>query len=158
MVKMMEGNIFNSSANFIVNNVTCEGDMNNDVLEFCPYAKSECLKFIRHCNKRNESVLGAAQYVPVDSWALIMCDTINNEKIDAYDKNYKYIVNLFGINDEGKADYKALKHGFYDIKNKAKSIGAKIAIPYDIGGKQRDKIIELIYKVFKDEVIVEVYK
>lgn len=158
MVKMIEGNVFVPNSNFIVNNVTCEGDIDNDVLEFCPHAESECLKFIRHCNKKNKSILGSVQYIPVDSWALIMCDTIGNEKIDAYDKNYQYIVNLFGINNEGKTDYKALKHGFYDIKEKAKNIGATIAIPYDIGGKQKDKIVELIHKVFKDEVIVEIYK
>ena len=158
MIKIIEGNLFDSNANFLVHQVNCMSVMGSgvalQVAEMFPHVEKEYVKYLKHCKKNKIEPLGTAQYVPVDSWSLIMVDTMKNSKVEAYDKEYQYIVNLFGQKDYGmgkqQTDLKAVKKAFQDIHDKAKSIGATVAIPYRIGSYRGGAEWSDVYKIIKD--------
>lgn len=162
MIKIVDGNLFDSDANFILHQTNCQdykNYMNNDiakqVLELYPHVEREYNRYIHHCNKNKLPILGTAQYVPVDHWALIMVDTIKNNNVIAYDSKYQYIVNIFGQSDfdtDGKmyTNLKALKNAMIDVKKKAQAIGASIALPYGIGNVRGSASWDDVYKIIKD--------
>lgn len=171
MIKIIDGDLFNSNANFICHSCNCLGLMGSgvaaQVAEKFPHVYSEYLKYVRHYKKQKISPLGTVQYVPVDSWALVMCDTMKNERVEAYDKGYQYIVNIFGQEEIGlgtqQTDLKALKRAFYDIRVKAESIGATVALPYKIGsvrgGAAWNDVYKIIRKVFENSSVdVEIWR
>lgn len=168
MIRIINGNLFNSKANFIIHQVNCCSIMGSgvakQVADLFPHVEKEYLRYLKHCNKEKIEPLGTAQYIPVDSWALVMVDTLKNNRVDAYDKEYQYIVNLFGQKSFGKGlqtDLKAMKRAFIDIYNKAKSINATVAMPYRIGsfrgGADWNDVYAIIQDIFKD-VDVEIWR
>lgn len=172
MIKIVEGNLFYSNANFLVHQVNCMAVMRSGVAkqvsELYPHVEREYLKYCKHCKKNKVELLGTVQYVPVDDWALVMCNTMNNKRVEVYDNQYQYIVNLFGQNNYGYdgeqyTDLKALRKGFVDIRDKAKIIGAKVAMPYGIasvrGGCRWEDVYAIIKDVFENSgVDVEICK
>lgn len=170
MIKIIDGNLFDSKANFIVHQVNCQGCMQSGVAlqvsEKYPHVEVEYRKYLRYCKKNNTSPLGAVQYVPTEVWALIMIDTMKNNNVDAFDTNYQYIVNLFGQNTFGEGlhtDLKAMKKAFVDVREKAEKIGATVAMPYKIGscrgGANWDDVYMIIKNVFeKSNVDVEIWR
>ena len=170
MIKIVEGNIFDSKANFIVHQVNCQGVMGSgvaaQVAERYAHVEKEYMKYLRYCNKNHIEPLGTAQYVPTEVWALIMIDTMKNNNVDAFDTNYQYIVNLFGQSTYGEglhADLKAMKKALVDIREKAEKIGATVAMPYQIGscrgGANWDDVYTIIKKIFeKSSVDVEIWR
>jgi len=110
MVKIIDGDLFNSRANFIVHLVNCQGQsiMGNgvavQVAEKFSHVETEYRKYLRYCKKNKIKALGTAQYVPSESWAMIMVDTMKNNNVIAYDTNYQYIVNLFGQDNHGMGE------------------------------------------------------
>ena len=138
MIKTINGNIFNSNANFIINEMDCQGILNDNLtqLDDSPHIERECMKYIRYCNKNHIEILGSAQFIPIEVWALNMVDTMKNNNVIDYDTNYQYIVNLFckHTSDEGiKMNRNAVRKALENIFEKAKSIGASVAVPYSIG-------------------------
>lgn len=170
MIKIINGNLFDSKANFIVHQTNCQGVMGSgvaaQVAELYPHVETEYRKYLRYCKKNKTKALGTAQYVPSESWAVIMVDTMKNNTVIAYDKNYQYIVNLFGQDNYGMGelhtDLKAMKKAFIDIKEKAKEIGAIVAMPYQIGsfrgGADWNDVYGIIQEVFGEEVDVEIWR
>lgn len=171
MIKIIDGNLFDSKANFIVHSVNCQSVMGSgvakQVAERYPNVEKEYLRYCKHYNKQRKSMLGTVQYVPTESWANIMCDMIKNDRIEAYDKDYQYIVNLFGQNNFGigeqHTDLKALKKGMLDIRDKAERIGATVAMPFKIGccrgGANFNDVYKIIQDVFeKSKVDVEIWR
>lgn len=170
MIKIVEGNIFDSKANFIVHQVNCQGVMGSgvalQVAEQFPHVEKEYMKYLRYCNKNRIEPLGTAQYVPTEVWALIMVDTMKNNNVDVFDTNYQYIVNLFGQSTFGEGlhtDLKAMKKALVDVREKAEKIGATVAMPYKIGscrgGANWDDVYTIIKKVFeKSNVDVEIWR
>lgn len=171
MIKNIDGNIFDSKANFIVHQVNCQGVMGSgvalQVAERFPHVEREYLKYLRHCKKNKIDPLGTAQYVPTEVWAIGLVDTMKNHYVDAYDKEYQYIVNLFGQNNYGmgvqQTDLKAMKNAFVDICEKAKSINATVAVPYRIGsfrgGANWTDVERIIKDVFENSgVDVEIWR
>ena len=170
MIKIIDGNIFDSKANFIVHQVNCQGVMGAgvaaQVADLYPHVEIEYRKYLRYCKKNNKVVLGTVQYVPAESWAMVMVDTMKNDNIIAYDENYQYIINLFGQDGYGMekvhTDLKAMKAAFIDIKEKAKEIGATVAMPYMIGsfrgGANWNNVYGIIQEVFGIEVDVEIWR
>lgn len=159
MIKIVEGNLFDSSANFIVHQTNCQGVMGSGVAaqvrQFYPHVEKEYMRYVRYTKKNKLPLLGTAQYVPVDSWALIMVDAVKNNNIIAYDTKYQYIVNVFGQDDfgtDGKiyTNLKALKNALIDVKKKAQAIGASIALPYGIGSVRGNANWDDVYKIIKD--------
>lgn len=170
MIKIVEGNIFDSKANFIVHQTNCQGVMGSgvalQVAERFPHVEKEYMKYVRYCKKNHIEPLGTVQYVPNEVWALIMVDTMKNNNVIAFDTNYQYIVNLFGQSTFGEGlhtDLKALKKALMDVREKAEKIGATVAMPYKIGscrgGAKWDDVYTIIKKVFeKSSVDVEIWR
>ena len=157
MIKIIDGNLFDSKANFIVHQTNCEGVMGSGVAfqvkEMYPHVEKEYRKYLRYCDKNNIEPLGTAQYVPTEVWALTMIDTIKNNNVIDFDTNYQYIVNLFGQSSYGEGlqtDLKAMKKAFIDIRNKAQNIGATVAMPFKIGSFRGGEKWENVYNVIKD--------
>lgn len=168
MIKIVDGNLFDSKANFIVHQVNCQGVMGGgvalQVAEKYPHIEIAYRKYLQHCKKNNIKPLGTVQFVPVDVWAMAM---VNNNTVMDYDKNYQYIVNLFGQDSFGMGechtDLKALRTGFTTIRDTAVSLGASVAMPYKIGsfrgGASWDDVYSIIENVFKDSAVnVEIWK
>ncbi len=171
MIKIINGDLFTSKANFIVHQVNCKGVMSSgvaaQVAERFSHVETEYRKYLRYCKKNKTKALGTAQYVPSESWAMIMVDTMKNNNVIAYDTNYQYIVNLFGQDNFGMGelhtDLKALKMGMMDIRVKAEKIGATVAMPYKIscvrGGASWEDVYKIIQDVFcKSKVDVEIWR
>lgn len=170
MIKIVEGNIFDSKANFIVHQTNCQGVMGSgvalQVAERFPHVEKEYMKYIRYCNKNHIEPLGTAQYVPNEVWALTMVDTMKNNNVIDFDTNYQYIVNLFGQSTYGEGlqtDLKAFKKALMDVRDKAEKIGATVAMPYKIGscrgGANWDDVYMIIKKIFeKSSVDVEIWR
>lgn len=170
MIKIIEGNLFDSNANFIVHQVNCQGIMGGGVAlqvkEKYPHVEREYRKYINYCNKNDLKILGSVQYVPSEVWAIGLVDTMKNNDVSDYDKNYQYIVNLFGQDTIGtglQTDMKALKNGLIDIRDKAQKIGATVAMPYRMasvrGGANWENVYTVIKKVFENsDVDVEIWR
>lgn len=171
MIKIIEGNLFNSKANFIVHSVNCQGVMGGgvalQVAEKYPHIEIAYRKYLQHCKKQNIKPLGTVQFCPIDVWAMTMVDTIKNHIVIDYDKDYQYIVNLFGQDSFGMGechtDLKALRKGFITIRDMAEIIGASVAMPYLIGsfrgGASWDDVYAIIEETFKDSTVnVEICK
>ena len=170
MIKIIDGNIFDSKANFIVHQTNCHGVMGSgvalQVAEMYAHVKKEYMKYIQYCKKNHIEPLGTVQYVPNEVWALIMVDTMKNNNVIAFDNNYQYIVNLFGQSTYGEGlhtDLKAFKKALMDVREKAEKIGATVAMPYKIGscrgGANWNDVYTIIKKVFeKSSVDVEIWR
>ena len=171
MIKNINGNIFDSKANFIVHQVNCQGVMGSgvaaQVAERFPHVEKEYLKYLKYCKKYKIEPLGTAQYIPTETWAIGLVDTMKNTYVDAYDKEYQYIVNLFGQDNFGmgvqQTNLKAMEKAFVDICGKAKSIGATVAVPYRIGsfrgGAKWEDVERIIKNVFEHSgVDVEIWR
>ena len=170
MINVIDGNIFDSKANFIVHQVNCMGIMGSgvalQVAERFPHVEAEYLRYLRYCKKNNIDVLGTVQYVPSEVWALPLVDTMRNNNVNAYDTNYQYIVNLFGqdaIGEGLQTDLKAVKRALMDIRDKARNIGATVAIPWKMssnrGGANWENIYAIIKKTFgNSDVDVEIWR
>ena len=168
MIKVVDKNIFRSTANFLVHQTNCQGVMGSgvalQVANKFPHVEQEYMKYLRYCKKNHINPLGTAQYVPVDTWALVMVNTMKNNSVIAYDSQYQYVVNLFGQDDFGMGtqhtNLKAMENAFRDIYKKAKEINASVAMPYMIGsyrgGAKWDDVYSIIKKVFKNDVDVEI--
>ena len=157
MITNIKGNILDSKANFIAHKVNCfslDSYLASQIVDRYSHIEKEYLKYIRFCNKNKIDIMGAAQYVPIEPWALVMIDTMKNNNIIDYDTNYQYIVNIFceSNSDEGnKTNIKAIKKAFEDVLENAKRIGGTIAIPDNVGSLVRE-IIE------KYNVDVEIWR
>jgi O-acetyl-ADP-ribose deacetylase (regulator of RNase III) len=170
MIEIIHGNLFDSDANFIVHSVNCQSVMGSGVAaqvkKYYPHVFKEYVKYLNHCDKNDIDPIGTVQYVPIDVWSLIMVDTMKNKSVIAYDKNYQYIVNLFGQRDYGEGlqtDLKAMKKAFIDIRDKAEKIGATVAMPYKIGSCRGGADWNDVYKIIKDvfgksDVNVEIWQ
>lgn len=168
MIKIVDKNLFDSNANFLIHQTNCQGVMGSgvalQVANNFPHVEHEYMKYLRYCKKNNINPLGTAQYVPVDTWAMVMVNTMTNNDIMAYDSQYQYIVNLFGQDDFGmgkqQTNLKAMEKAFNDIYKKAKKINATVAMPYKIGsyrgGADWNVVYSMIQRVFGDGVDVEI--
>lgn len=161
MIQILDKNLFDSKANFIVHQTNCDGIMGSGVaLQIAkrfPHVETEYNKYLRYLRKNHINPLGTVQYVPTEVWALTMIDTMRNKDVSPYDTDYQYIVNLFGQNSIGtgqQTDLNAMKTAFTDIRRKADQIGASIAMPYQIGSKRGGAawtdVYAIIEEVFKD--------
>lgn len=159
MVKYTSGDLIDSEAKIIVNPVSYLEHANSSLtglfFDIYPHVEREYLRYLKHNKKNKESLLGCVQYVPKDSWAMVMCDTIENKHIEAYDNSYQYIVNLF-VQENGYDDYafinmKAIKKGLENIKHVAQKLDADIAIPFKFNIEMSDsdweKICDLVQKI-----------
>lgn len=168
MINIINRRLSDSKDNFIVIPVNCTGEIDKKwekIISMYPHAEKEYIKYIKKCDKNKLDMLGTAQYIPVDVWAMVMVDTTKNNMVEAYDEEYQYVVNAFVQEYLGKdsiIDVIAVQRILEDIKSKAENIGATIAIPHNFAvGKnikwsEMSKIIDGLFK--RSDVILNIYK
>lgn len=144
-------NLSESKANFIVNPVDTAGfngsKTNRFVAENYPHVERECLKYIRHNRKNGRDILGTAQFVARDPWALILCDPIKNDFIDAYDRDYQYIVNLVFQDVDGNGfPLEMVRQGLSQVKDKASGLGGTVAVPKAFANCRGKNLVEEVFK------------
>ena len=65
MIKIIDGDLFTSKANFIVHQVNCQGVMGSgvaaQVVEKFSHVETEYRKYLRYCKKNKTKALGTAQ-------------------------------------------------------------------------------------------------
>lgn len=169
-IQIVKGNILDSKANFIVNPMSCQDEMNHgislQIAQLYPHVEKEYLKYTRHCKKSHIDPLGTVQYIPCEFWAVGMVDTMKNEDVVQFDgDSSQYIVNMFGQDNTGnniQTDLMSVKRAFENIKDKAEKINASVALPYNIcccGLTTWNYVYTLIKMVFENsKVNVEIWK
>lgn len=158
MVKIVEGDIFESDAGFIVHQVNCQGVMGSGI------AKSIRLKFynvyteykelVNMCDKDPKHLLGKVLYVPGhrphQDEPIIIANLFGQDK--------------YGYNGACYTDYEALRKGFKHIAEHVPTIpieNKKIAIPFKIGCCRGGGDWSIVYKMIHDELSdldVTIYK
>ena len=168
MVKIeYDTSITESDANLVVNIVNCSGYMDAKWQKLYPHVDIQYRKYLVYCNKNNIEPMGTCQYVPKDSWAIGLTDTMKNNDLYNYDEPYQFIVNMFvdkSTTNKIQIDFNALNSALKNLKQKAKILKATIAIPYGIdfvGYSKKWKVIweqiwQAIHKCF-DNSDIEVY-
>lgn len=121
MLKIENNRFAESKAHFLVTIVT-----GNEIPE---YSESHLRKETqRYMDKDN--INGTVQFIPVESWAVVMCDTMNNRpetKIEEYEKDCQYVVNLFC--DKENKNLNSFKSALHKICDRVPK-GARIAFKY----------------------------
>lgn len=128
MIEIVDEKLLDSDCNFLINITDIEENIDNKIATKYPHVEREYLIYLKYCRKNKQKIIGTIQYIPIDTWALIMCDTINNRYVLEYDKEYQYIVNVFC--PEGKINNKTMIKTFAEISEKAKLINATVGILY----------------------------
>lgn len=169
MITDVNKKIFESNANLILNAVDCNGEiipnLSRKLYEAYPHVEKEYMKYIRKCTKNKFDMLSTVQYIPVDTWALPLVDTLKNERVEAYDTEYHYIVNCFVQETFGKksmSDIIAIERTLKNVKNVAEKINASVAVPFHFGCGRNIKwheVQRIIHNVFDNSNIdVEICK
>lgn len=103
MINVVNQNLVKSSAagsyediksGFIIDVVTLEVGINNDIQTLYPHIDTEYRKYIRHCKKKKTNPYKTVQFVPDEVWALSMVDTMENDRIVPCD-DFRYFCNIF---------------------------------------------------------------
>ena len=170
MVEVINGqNILDTEAEYIVCLTTKDENSNTQLDMFedkYPHIWKEYSKFLKHWKKSKSSesnlYLNNIQFVPIDSWALVMCDTYKNEQIVPYDKKYQYVCNVpNGLckDERGKLvlDINVFERHLIKIHDIAKENGGSVAIKW-INEFSNPTIYHIIEKVFSDNVRCLLYK
>ena len=144
-----KGNICDSKNNLLIKIVGVDeaGEEFSDI----PHIKKEYNKYVHYCQKNNINPIGTVQYIPAEVWAMVMVDTMKNNNIIDYDKNYQYAVLLYGKNDSSELDIDAVKKALIDIRNKAEQMKASVSIVLD------NKVYNIINDVFNN-FDIEIWK
>lgn len=132
MVSVIKENIMDSSENFIVvpvcPSLSLRGKMYEDIFSTYPHVQRECMKYVRHCDKKKILVHGKAQFIPTEVWALTMVDPIKNESVSAYDSFYQYIVPIYCCDERLFINMSSFESGLRQVCNQAEKINASVAI------------------------------
>jgi O-acetyl-ADP-ribose deacetylase (regulator of RNase III) len=152
MIKIIDGDLCNAKTDIIVHQVNCRGVMGSGVAK----AIREKWPFVYEKYKE-------------------VCDSINPYKLlgkvykvalDSKDQQPKYIMNLFGQLNYGRAklqytNTEALKKGLTAVYAYALNNNLSVAMPYKIGcgfgGADWNEVYQMINEIFKD-VEVELWK
>lgn len=156
MIKVIDGNLFDTDAKFICHQVNCMGKMGSGVAlqikERFPHVYEEYRRVA------SSNMLGKVQIVPT------------NQKYIGYDCGYitipsseQWICNFFsqsnyGYDGKQYTSLDALEACFERmsglVHEKNNNFGAKIAMPYKIGcvrgGANWDEVYQMMENVFKD--------
>lgn len=152
--------LFMSNAQLIVSLVSSSEDVPPKFLEAMideeyPVVTSQRIRYRRHQKKYGLRVMGTAQYVPVDVWALPIVDPVHKQNVVAYDPDYRYIVNVFGLSADGTYKLHEIRDALMDVQRKALELNATVAIHLN----EWNDAYSVVKDVFeKSSVIVEVWQ
>lgn len=157
MIKIVNDDFLHTKAQICVQIVNDEGDLKNNIPDWINneyhHITKEYIKYINYYQKHRLETFNTTMYVPVDCWAVGLVDTIKNNYLDKYDKDFKYIACAFCRKREGKKykiDFRALKECLKDICRKAQSVHANVAITYS-------GVVEQAVREVFEESTVDVY-
>lgn len=156
MIKVIDGNIFNTDAKFIAHQVNCQGKMGSGVAfqvkNRFPHVFTEYVRIAK------QEMLGKIQIVPVNDKYL----GYNSGSL-AVPYTEQFIVNLFaqdkyGYDNKIYTSLEALQECFETLKwilfEKNNNFGSTIAMPYKIGcvrgGADWNTVYQMIEETFKD--------
>lgn len=163
MIKIINGNLFDTEARFICHQVNCMGKMGSgiayQVKRKYPHVYKEYIKIA------SPDMLGKVQYVPVNT------EYIGHSPEEFLTQNQtQWICNLFAQNNYGRdgkqytsldAFRQCLQNLWYTVHAKNNNFGAKIALPYNIGCCRGGANWEDINAIIKQELYdcdVELWK
>lgn len=146
MIKIVNDDFLHTKAQICVQLVNDDGDLKNNIPDYINneyhHVTKEYVKYINYYQKHRLETLGSVQYIPEAVWALGLVDTIKNDHLDTYDKDFKYIACAFCREQVGKKyklNYNALKDCLNDICRKAQSVHADVAIVWSESVEQAVK-------------------
>lgn len=158
MIKIIDGDLFNTDAKFIAHQVNCMGKMGSGVAlqvkHNYPHVYVEYQRIVESTNK--EDLIGKVQIVPVNpAYIGYDCGDIDIPYTE------QWICNLFAQNNygyDGKqyTSIEALEQCFKQLYiltfEKNNNYNAKIAMPYKIGccrgGADWDEVYAMIDRIF----------
>lgn len=157
MIKIVNDDFLHTKAQICVQIVNDDGDLKNNIPSYINdeyhHITKEYIRYINYYQKHNLETLGSTMYVPLDCWAVGLVDTIKNNHLDVYDKDFKYIACAFCRRREGKKykiDFKALKNCLMEVCRKAQAVHADVAIMYS-------SVVEQAIKEVFEKSTVNVY-
>ena len=157
MIKIVNDDFLHTKAQICVQIVNDDGDLKNNIPDYINdeyhHITKEYVKYINYYQKHRLETLGSVQYIPEAVWALGLVDTIKNDHLDTYDKDFKYIACAFcrqRVGKKYKIDFGALKDCLRDICRKAQSVHADVAIVWS-------EVVEQAVKEVFDKSTVNVY-
>lgn len=157
MIKIVNYDFLHTKAQICVQIVNDDGDLKNNIPDWINneyhHITKEYVKFINYYQKHRLETLGSTMYIPLDCWAIGLVDTIKNNYLDTYDKDFCYIACAFCKERNGKKyniNIDALKYCLKDICRKAQSIHADVAIVWS-------ELVEKVVKEIFDKSTVNVY-
>lgn len=153
MIKIVEDSFLNTKARFYVQLVNDDGDIDNnippDINNEYHHITKEYVRFINHYQKLHKDILGMNCFIP-EVWAVGLVDIFDTDHIEAYDKDFTYVVCAFCVKRSGKKykiDYDILKECLRDICNKAQSLKVDVAIPWS------DAIERIVKEIFSESTV-----
>lgn len=157
MITIIEKDLLHTKAQIIVQIVNDDGDLKNNIPSYINdeyhHITKEYIRYINYYQKHRLEVLGTNCYLPCDVWALGLIDTIKNNHLDTYDKDFRYIACAFCRTREGKKykiNFEALKDCLRDICRKAQSVHTDVAIIWS-------EVVEQAVKEVFNKSTVNVY-
>lgn len=154
MIKIVNNDFLNTKAQICVQIVNNDGDLKNNIPDYINneyhHITKEYIRYINYYQKHKFETIGSTMFVPLDCWAVGLVDTIKNNHLDVYDKDFKYIACVFCRRREGKKykiDFKALKDCLGDICRKAQSVHANVAIIWS------EPVEQAVKEVFKKSTV-----
>jgi len=144
MIKIIDGDLFDSKAGVIAHQVNCQGAMNSGVAK---QIRQKYPKVFKHYIKYYRNFpLGACQIIEVNS-------NLSIANMFAQDK--------YGYDGKQYTSYDALKSCFMQLYKYAKFKNYTIAMPYKVGcvrgGANWDKVYSIMKEIFTD-VDVELWR
>ena len=160
MLKIIEGNLFDSSARIIAHQVNCQGVMGSGVAKQIKDKYPGVFKeytTLCHDVESSEDLLGKSHLIHSDGSQIELGE----------DYEGTYVANLFGQDKygyDGKqyTDVEALGKAFVDLYRQATTLGVDtIAMPYKIGccrgGADWSRVYMILESIFK-KIDVELWK
>ena len=154
MIKIINDDFLHTKTQICVQLVNDDGDLKNNIPDYINneyhHVTKEYVKYINYYQKHRLETLGSVQYIPEAVWALGLVDTIKNDHLDTYDKDFKYIACAFcreRVGKKYKLNYNALKDCLNDICRKAQSVHADVAIVWS------ESVESAVKEVFENSTV-----
>lgn len=137
MVKIIEGNLFDSEAEIIAHQVNCQQKMNSGVA--------------KQIRQLYPSVYRDYIYRKPELGNTVIIDVYSKRKIANL-----YAQDKYGYDGKRYTDYEALQKCFDYLNEYASKYGYTVAMPYKIGCDRGGADWNIVYKIIEDSFTVDV--
>lgn len=155
MIKIIKGNLFDTSAPIIAHQVNCKGVMGSGVAKQVKEKYPLVFSAYKNYCQENDNLLGK----------VLLVDSSGNERL--IEENRPYIANLFGQDNygyDGKqyTNIEAFKEACVSLYIKAQMLGVNtIAMPYKIGSDRGGASWSQVYMILEslfNKIDLELWK